>query len=90
MTRIPSFALYLVFLCALLGAAWPALIVAGVVYGALRGLAAAPGGLVRCPPDLQRLSHLIVRYEPVATKLGRATDVAAAACVLAVLLLAPL
>ena len=90
MTRIPSFALYLMFLCALLGAAWPALIVAGVVYGALRGLAAAPGGLVRRPPDLQRLSHLSVRYEPVATKLGRATDVAAAACVLAVLLLAPL
>src|SRR5262245_6954393 len=90
MTRIPSFALYLLFLCALLGTARPALIVAGLLYGALRGLAAAPGGLVRRPPDLQRLTHLIVHYEPVATRLGRATDVAAAVCVLAVLLLAPL
>ena len=90
MTRIPSFALYLLFLCALLGAPPASLIAAAIVYAALRGVAAAPGGLVRRPRDLQRLTKVIARYEPVASKVGRATDVAAAGCVVAVLLFAAL
>src|SRR5262245_32142664 len=49
LTRIPSFALYLLFLCALLGAPAPALVAAGLVYAALRAVAAAPGGLARSP-----------------------------------------
>jgi hypothetical protein len=88
LTRIPSFALYLLFLCALLGAPPAALVAAGIVYGALRGLTAAPGGLVRSPRDLRRLATLIARYEPRAARAGRASDVAAAACVVAVLLVA--
>ena len=53
-------------------------------------MAAAPGGLVGRPRDLQRLTKVIARYEPVASKVGRATDMAAAGCVVAVLLFAAL
>ena len=90
MTRIPSFAFYLLFLCALLGAPVPSLIVAALVYAAVRGLAAAPGGLVSSPRDLRRLTTVIARFEPLASKAGRASDVAAAGCVVAVLLVAAL
>ncbi len=91
MTRIPSFAFYLLFLCALLGAPVPSLIVVALVYAAVRGLAAAPGGLVSSPRDLRRLTTVIARFEPLASKAGRrASDVAAAGCVVAVLLVAAL
>jgi hypothetical protein len=89
-TRIPSFALYLLFLCALLGAPAAALIVAATVYAALRAVAAAPGGFVSSPRDLQRMTMVLARFEPAAAKLGRATDVAAAAGVVLVLLVVAL
>jgi hypothetical protein len=90
LTRISSFALYLLFLCALLGAPRSALLIAAIGYAALRGISAAPGGWVNNPHDLQHLTHIIARYEPLAAKIGRATDVAAAGCVLTALLIASL
>ena len=75
MTRIPSFALDLLFLCALLGCC------------PRRSSPRPPSG---GPADLQRLTKVIARDAPVASKVGRATDVAAAGCVVAVLLFAVL
>jgi hypothetical protein len=89
-TRITSFALYLLVACALLGAPVWSLLVAGLVYAAVRAASAAPGGLVARPSDLRRLTGVITRFEPLVAKAGRAADVAAAASVLAAVPLAAL
>jgi hypothetical protein len=88
LTRIPSLGLYVLALCALLGAPPSALLISGVGYAALRGMSAAPGGWVNSPHDLQHLMHIIARYEPLVAKVGRTTDLAALGCVVAALLIA--
>jgi hypothetical protein len=87
-TRISSFALYLLALCALLGASRESLLVAALGYAAVRAASAAPGGLIASPRDLQRLVERFGRSEPLVDRFGRATDVVAAAAVLAALVTA--
>jgi hypothetical protein len=89
-TRISSFTLYLLVLCALLGAPPPSLLMAGLGYAAVRGASAAPGGWIDSYGDLERAVRRITRLEPLVAKLGRAADVAAATIVLAALLVAAL
>ena len=87
-TKISSFALYLLVLCALLGVSRASLLAAALGYAAVRGVSAAPGGRITSPRDLQRLTQRLARSEPLVERFGRASDVAAATVVLAALVTA--
>lgn len=81
-TRIPSFAIYVVAVAAFAGASPTALVAAGVCYGAIRGIAALPGGSIRSPRDLQRLTAFLVRAERPTRIAALAIDLASAAAVI--------
>jgi hypothetical protein len=87
-TKISSFALYLLVLCALLGVSRASLLAAALGYAAVRAVSAAPGGRIASPRDLQRLTQRLARSEPLVERFGRASDVAAATAVLAALVTA--
>lgn len=87
-TRITSFTLYLLAVCALLGAPPWSLFAAGIAYACIRAISAAPGGFVGSTHDLQRLITLITRFEPRVGKAGRVADVLAATVVLVAVMLA--
>jgi hypothetical protein len=84
-TLIPSYALYLLALCALLGAPSPALLAAGVLYGGIRGLSATPGGWVRTTQQLQRLNQVSVRLQARSATVARGADVVGVAALAAAL-----
>jgi hypothetical protein len=87
-TRISSFAVYLLLVFAFLGASPSAVLAAGLVYGGIRGLSAAPGGLIRSPRDLQRMTAVIVRLDGRTARLGRVVDAAASASLVGAILVA--
>jgi len=87
-TRVTSFALYLLAICALLGAPSWSLLAAGTTYAGIRAISAAPGGFVGSTYDLQRLIMLIARFEPRVGRAGRVADVLAAALVVVAVMLA--
>jgi hypothetical protein len=77
-TRIPSFALYLLAACALLGASPVALVISGMGYAAIRGGSAGPGGRIQTFGDLQRITERTGRLEAPIARLTRRADVLAA------------
>lgn len=85
MTRISSFAYYLLMICAGLGAPIVALIAAGLVYGGIRAASAWPGRYVRTPTDLQRLTRVIARFQRPVGQAGRVLDGAASVALAAAL-----
>jgi hypothetical protein len=87
-TKISSFALYLLAVCALLGVSRESLLVAALGYAAVRAASAAPGGWIASPRDLQRVLERFGHSESLVERLGRATDVAAATAVLVALVTA--
>lgn len=89
-TRISSFGLYLLLICAFLGAPSVALAAAGVGYGAIRGLSAVPAGRVRTPADLQRLTLTSTRLERPIANVTHKLETTVAALILVTLLAAAL
>lgn len=85
-TLISSFALYLLVLSAFVGAPPASLLSAGLAYGGLRGLFAAPGGWITRPPDLRRALATIVRLERYARPAARGVDLVASVSLVGILL----
>jgi hypothetical protein len=81
LTLIPSFALYLLGIFALLGAPTFFLGAAGILYGVLRAVSALPGRWIRSPGELQRAMAISTRLERYATPLARLVDVTASAAI---------
>jgi hypothetical protein len=87
-TRISSYAFYLLVLSALLGASREGLVLAALAYAGVRAFSAAPGGRIRTPYDLQRITTLMARRESRIAAAGRAADLTGAAGMLAVAVVA--
>jgi hypothetical protein len=79
LTRMWSYAVYLLLALSIMGAPWWAVAAGGTAYGLARGVSAAPGGLIRTVRDLAQITYTLERWDGWTARGSRVIDFTAAA-----------